>query len=65
MKPGDLIKFGDYSHSAEGEIVGLIVDMNVRPWNEVTNVKVMFDGETFWIFKSQIIGVINDCNNPH
>ena len=65
MKPGDLIKFGDYSRSAEGEIVGLIVDMNVRPWNEVTNVKVMFDGKTFWIFKSQIIGVINVNNDTH
>lgn len=64
MKPGDLIKFRDFAHSAE-ETVGLVVDLKVRPWDEVANVKVMFDGETFWIFKSQIIGVINLNNNSH
>ena len=44
MKPGDLIKFRDYSRSNEDEIVGLIVNMKARPYNEVSSVEVMSGG---------------------
>lgn len=62
MKPGDLIKFRDYSRSNEDEIVGLIVNMKARPYNEVSSVEVMSGGLTYWIFVSQIIDVVSINN---
>ena len=64
MKVGDLIKFQDHRYTSflgdAGDLVGMIVDMKVAPWDEVTNVKVIIAGQAFWIFRSQIREVFNE-----
>ena len=65
IKPGDLIKFQDLRYSssldAEVDLVGMIIDMKVMQWDEATNVKVIAAGQTFWIFRSQIMEVLNEA----
>ena len=64
MKVGNLIKFQDHRYTSflgdAGDLVGMIVDMKVAPWDEVTNVKVIIAGQAFWIFRSQIREVFNE-----
>jgi hypothetical protein len=64
MKVGNLIKFQDHRYASSldgaGDLIGMIVDMEVAPWDEVTNVKVIIAGQTFWIFRSQILEVFNE-----
>lgn len=65
MRIGSLIKFQDhrYTSSLDGarDLIGMIIDMKVAPWDEVTNVKVTIAGQTFWIFRSQIQEVFNEA----
>ena len=64
MKVGDLIKFQDHRYTSflgdAGDLVGMIVDMKVAPWDEVTNVKVIIAGQAFWFFRSQFREVFNE-----
>lgn len=65
IKAGDLIKFQDLRYSSslnsEVDLVGMIIDMKVMPWDEVTNVKVIAAGQTFWIYRSQIMEVLSEA----
>lgn len=64
MKPGDLVKFHDHRYSSrlnlDEEMIGVIVDMTVRPWGEVPHIKIISGGKTFEIFTSQVVEVISD-----